>query len=49
MTIELGAWIGGQAVAVPASVPRIELVSPVDGSITYRMPDAGADLIDAAV
>ena len=49
MTIELGAWIGGKAVAVPASVPRIELVSPVDGSITYRMPDAGADLIDAAV
>ena len=48
-TLELGAWIGGQAVVVPACVPRIELSSPVDGSVTYRMPDAGAELVDAAV
>jgi len=49
MTIELEAWIGGKRVAVPASVARIELASPVDGSVTYRMPDAGAELVDEAV
>lgn len=49
MSVELGAWIGGKTVVVPASVARIELHSPVDGSLTYRMPDAGADLVDAAV
>src|SRR3954464_13244259 len=49
MSLELGAWIGGQAIAVPASVARIELASPVDGSISYRMPDAGAETVDAAV
>ena len=49
MSLELGAWIGGEAVSVPKSVPRIDLLSPVDGRVTYRMPDAGADLVDAAV
>ena len=49
MSIELGAWIGGKAVAVDATVPRIELYSPVDGSLSYRMPDAGAELVDQAV
>ena len=49
MSLDLGAWIGGEAVSLPPSVPRIDLASPVDGSVTYRMPDAGADLVDAAV
>lgn len=49
MSLDLGAWIDGRDVAVPAAVPRIDLVSPVDGSLTYRMPEAGADLVDAAV
>ncbi len=49
MSLDLGAWIGGQAVTVPASVPRVDLLSPVDGSVTYRMPDAGAEMVDAAV
>lgn len=49
MSIELGAWIGGRAVTVPDAVARIELRSPVDGSLNYRLPDAGADLVEAAV
>ncbi len=49
MSIELGAWIGGRTVAVPDAVARIELRSPVDGSLSYRLPDAGADLVEAAV
>lgn len=49
MSLDLGAWIGGEAVSLPPSVPRIDLASPVDGSVTYRMPDAGADFVDAAV
>ena len=49
MSLELEAWIGGQRVPVPVSVPRIDLLNPVDGSVNYRMPDAGAELVDAAV
>ena len=47
--VELQAWIGGRRVDAPAEVPRIELVSPVDGRVVYRVPDGGADLVDAAV
>ena len=49
MSLELGAWIGGKDVRVPADVARIELRSPVDGSVTYRMPDAGAEFVGLAV
>ena len=49
MNLELDAWIGGQRVAVPACVPRIELKSPVDGSVTYRMPDAGGLVIAPSI
>ncbi len=49
MSTELGGWVGGRAICVPASVARIDLFSPVDGSLTYRLPDAGAELVDAAV
>ena len=43
--IDLEAWIGGRRVVVDAAVKRIDLHSPVDGSLNYRMPDAGADLV----
>ena len=49
MSLDLCAWIGGKKMNVPSSVARIDLLSPVDGSVTYRMPEAGADLVDAAV
>ncbi|MEK7752296.1 MAG: aldehyde dehydrogenase family protein [Acidobacteriota bacterium] len=45
----LSAWIGGKAVPAPASTPRIELFNPVDGSLLYRLPDAGEAMVDAAV
>jgi acyl-CoA reductase-like NAD-dependent aldehyde dehydrogenase len=47
--LDLEAWIGGRRVAVDAAVKRIDLHSPVDGSLNYRMPDAGAELVDLAV
>lgn len=46
---DLQAFIGGRRVALPASVPRIELKSPVDGAVTACLPDAGEDTVDAAV
>jgi acyl-CoA reductase-like NAD-dependent aldehyde dehydrogenase len=49
MSLDLCAWIGGERVSVPPSVARTDLLSPVDGSVTYRMPEAGEDVVDAAV
>jgi len=49
MSLDLCAWIGGQRVSIAPSVPRAELLSPVDGIVTYRMPEAGDDVVDAAV